>query len=66
MTGLHAIETDPAEERRFHYWRADSAARQLAARGLFREGVLSRFDMIYLSGITLAMPNGRTLTFCSS
>ena len=65
MTDLYAIETDPAEVQRLQPWRADSAARQLAARGLFREGVLSRFDMIYLSGITLAMPNGRTLTFCS-
>ena len=53
--GVYAIETDPAGERRFHYWRADSAARQLAARGLVREEVLSRFDMVYLSGITLAI-----------
>jgi 2-dehydro-3-deoxygluconokinase len=54
--GLYLIETDPTGERRFHYWRNDSAARhwlaQLLARG---ESILWGADLIYLSGISLAI-----------
>jgi 2-dehydro-3-deoxygluconokinase len=55
LPGLYAIETDPRGERSFRYWREASAARTLF------EGVgasladLAGFDVIYLSGITLAI-----------
>lgn len=57
LPGLYLIETDTAGERRFHYWRQDSAARYW----LEREGaeqVLARLqhaDLLYLSGISLAI-----------
>ena len=34
--GLYLIETDPDGERRFHYWRGQSAARQLLDEGRAR------------------------------
>ncbi len=56
MPGLYAIETDAAGERSFAYWRGESAARTLFSKpcavGLDR---LGDFDLIYLSGITLAI-----------
>lgn len=55
--GLYLIETDPGGERRFRYWRSESAAKgwleALIAHGganLFAEG-----DLVYLSGISLAI-----------
>lgn len=51
--GLYAITTDDAGERTFTYWR--SAA---AARGLFGDGdfsALAGYDLVYLSGISLAI-----------
>lgn len=54
--GLYAITTDDAGERSFTYWR-DSAA----ARGTFITdngpdfGQLTRYDVIYLSGISIAI-----------
>ena len=54
--GLYAITTTEAGERSFTYWR--SAA---AARGLFQSGgepdfsVLAGYDLIYLSGISVAI-----------
>lgn len=53
--GLYAIETDPSGERKFHYWRSDSAARRLSEQGLLKAEVLLNFDLVYLSGITLAI-----------
>ncbi len=54
--GIYAIDTDAAGERSFTYWRSDSAARTLFAEparvGL---GVLAEFDLVFLSGITLAI-----------
>jgi 2-dehydro-3-deoxygluconokinase len=54
--GLYLIETDPQGERRFHYWRGESAARNwfqvLQAKG---EGLLHGADLVYLSGISLAI-----------
>jgi 2-dehydro-3-deoxygluconokinase len=54
---LYLIETDPAGERRFHYWRGESAA-----RGWFRAlqaaggtAVLDGADLVYVSGISLAI-----------
>jgi 2-dehydro-3-deoxygluconokinase len=54
--GLYLIELDPAGERRFHYWRSASAARQWMQR--LRAGgadPLSEADLLYLSGISLAI-----------
>lgn len=55
--GLYLIETDEHGERRFHYWRTESAARgwlrALQARG--GEAVLAGADLVYLSGISLAI-----------
>jgi 2-dehydro-3-deoxygluconokinase len=54
--GLYAIDTDAAGERSFTYWRSESAARTLfstpCAVGL---DLLTDFDLVYLSGITLAI-----------
>ncbi|MGF1680322.1 sugar kinase [Photobacterium minamisatsumaniensis] len=55
--GLYLIETDTTGERTFHYWRNDSAAR-FWLNGIESEsliGQLSHFEMIYLSGISLAI-----------
>ena len=54
---LYLIETDAQGERRFHYWRSDSAARgwlsALDAGG--GAGRLADRDLIYISGISLAI-----------
>jgi 2-dehydro-3-deoxygluconokinase len=47
--GVYSVTTDATGERRFHYWRDQSAARQLDAATV----VPAR--MLYLSGITLAI-----------
>jgi 2-dehydro-3-deoxygluconokinase len=54
--GLYLIENDARGERRFHYWRSNSAARRWLA--LLRdqdESVLWGADVVYLSGISLAI-----------
>ena len=55
--GLYLIETDNTGERTFHYWRNDSAARywldDIDTTTLVEK--LSGFDVIYLSGISLAI-----------
>jgi 2-dehydro-3-deoxygluconokinase len=55
--GLYLIETDQAGERRFHYWRGESAAkawvRELAGHG--GAALLEGADLVYLSGISLAI-----------
>ena len=54
--GLYAITTTDAGERSFTYWRDQSAA-----RGVFQTGgtpdfsVLEGYDLIYLSGISVAI-----------
>lgn len=57
LPGIYMIETEPGGERRFHYWRRDSAARHwLEAPGA--GAVLARLAgarMVYLSGISLAI-----------
>jgi len=54
--GLYAIDTDAAGERRFTYWRSASAARTLFSDPCAVPlSALEGFDMIYLSGITLAI-----------
>jgi 2-dehydro-3-deoxygluconokinase len=51
--GLYAITTDEAGERSFTYWRSNAAARALFSDGDF--GRLAGYDLIYLSGISLAI-----------
>lgn len=52
IPGLYAIDTAPDGERSFLYWRENSAARALFADGF---NSLAPFDVIYFSGITLAI-----------
>lgn len=52
LPGLYAIALDGAGERSFSYWRDQSAARTLFEDGFAQ---LEGADMIYLSGITLAI-----------
>jgi 2-dehydro-3-deoxygluconokinase len=57
LPGIYMIETDPDGERRFHYWRKDSAACHWldapeAGKVLAR---LAGARMVYLSGISLAI-----------
>ena len=57
LPGLYLIETDAAGERRFHYWRENSPARELfelAEWSRIAEGLLSA-KLIYFSGITLSL-----------
>ena len=59
MPGLYAIETDPAGERSFAYWRSSSAARTLFdADGRDPADVLAGHDLVLLSGISLAILSG--------
>ena len=61
-TGLYAITTSDAGERSFTYWRSASAARTLFDTGDF--GILSGYDTLYLSGISLAiLPHAVRLAF---
>lgn len=57
LPGLYAIETDPAGERRFYYWRENAPARQLMELAdlpaLAR--ALEAAACVYLSAITLAI-----------
>lgn len=52
LPGLYLIETDDKGERRFHYWRDLAPARELFAG---TPPDLAPYDLIYLSGITLAI-----------
>ncbi|WP_368484180.1 sugar kinase [Vibrio hepatarius] len=57
LPGLYMIENRPCGERDFFYWRNDAAVRQWLSREdpehLFQS--LKHYDVIYLSGITLAI-----------
>jgi 2-dehydro-3-deoxygluconokinase len=54
--GLYLIETDALGERSFQYWRKDSAATHWLARLVEGgESLLHGADIIYFSGITLAI-----------
>ena len=53
--GLYTIQTDAAGERSFSYWRSDSAARGLAASAARIDAALAGADLVYVSGITLAI-----------
>jgi 2-dehydro-3-deoxygluconokinase len=57
LPGLYVIRTDPRGERSFLYWRSTAAARDVfaGADGRARLEALAGFDVIYLSGISLAI-----------
>lgn len=57
LPGLYLIETDPDGERRFHFWRQQSAARRYFAQAIPTplEAMASQWDCLYLSGISLAI-----------
>jgi 2-dehydro-3-deoxygluconokinase len=57
LPGLYLIQTDAAGERRFLYWRTASAARHCfdGAEGDVLLKRLASYDVIYLSGISLAI-----------
>ncbi|ENM3753493.1 sugar kinase [Vibrio cholerae] len=63
LPGLYLIENRESGERDFHYWRQDAAARYWIAREdndhLYT--ILSDYDLIYLSGITLAIQDSVSL-----
>ena len=57
LPGIYWIRTNEDGERRFHYWRSNSAAKRLLA-GVAAEELgekLSGFDYVCLSGISLAI-----------
>ena len=75
LPGMYLIETDADGERRFHYWRSDSAARYWLHGPQADQvcGALANAPFIYLSGISLAIlsPSDReillaTLAECRS
>ncbi|WP_299941851.1 sugar kinase [uncultured Nitratireductor sp.] len=55
LPGIYAIETRPDGERSFQYWRERSAARTLFQGAGPSLNDLENYDLIYLSGITLAI-----------
>lgn len=57
LPGLYAIETDPHGERRFHYWRAQSAARAFFDQPGAEPALAwaADADCLYLTGITLSL-----------
>lgn len=56
IPGLYSISTDDNGERSFNYWRNDSAARLLFQNnGIADFSGLEKFNVLYLSGITLAI-----------
>lgn len=65
LPGLYWVRTDSQGERSFFYWRKETAAQKLleATRAFGLAERLSGFDLVYLSGITLAIlvPESREL-----
>ncbi len=57
LPGLYMIETDAYGERRFHYWRSDSAARYWLDGDRAEQAceALANAPYVYLSGISLAI-----------
>jgi 2-dehydro-3-deoxygluconokinase len=57
LPGLYWIQVDQCGERSFQYWRTESAARYLLQHPDFDRVIdeLARVDLIYLSGISLAI-----------
>lgn len=64
--GLYMISLDNGE-RSFSYWRSQSAARLLASDGDWLRDTVQGCDVLYFSGITLAIldPKGRE-TLCAA
>ncbi|MGQ0564338.1 MAG: sugar kinase [Gemmobacter sp.] len=62
LPGLYSIETDAGGERSFRYWRDGSAARTLFSGVGADLADLDGFDVVYLSGITLAILPGDVRT----
>ncbi|MCL6415109.1 sugar kinase [Aestuariirhabdus sp. Z084] len=62
--GLYVIENDAQGERFFHYWRKQSAAcstfKGLTAYNIYK--LFEPFDLIYLSGISLAILDNQQRT----
>ena len=59
--GLYAITTDDAGERSFTYWRDNAAARLTFVTDTGPDfSLLEQYDVIYLSGITLAIMSPST------
>lgn len=60
LPGLYAIQLDAAGERRFHYWRGESAARAFFDLDRADEALAfaREADWLYLSGITLSIFQG--------
>lgn len=52
--GMYSVSTDGQGERSFHYWRNQSAARQMFADAA-EAAQMPQAEVIYLSGITLAI-----------
>lgn len=66
IPGLYAIETDAEGERSFSYWRSQSAARTMFQEPCkITTDMLLELDVIYLSGISIAIlpTETRTLLF---
>ena len=58
--GLYVIDTDEIGERSFSYWRSASAAKELTVSlKRFDFDCLSQDDVVYYSGITIAILNER-------
>lgn len=57
MPGLYLIETGPAGERTFHYWRDRSPARELLEGEDWREiaDAIATARVAYISGVTLSL-----------
>lgn len=52
--GIYTVKTDAGGERSFHYWRSDSAARQLFCDASDFKA-LDGYPIVYLSAITIAI-----------
>ncbi len=55
LPGIYAINVDERGERTFSYWRSESAARSMLGPGGLDPEALGGFDLLFLSGITLAI-----------
>ncbi|UCG74234.1 MAG: sugar kinase [Chromatiales bacterium] len=57
LPGLYWIDTDASGERSFYYWREQSAARAMFSDAYLSDvqASLAGFDLVCLSGITLAI-----------
>ncbi|HLZ67620.1 MAG TPA: sugar kinase [Aliidongia sp.] len=57
LPGLYMIRTDPAGERRFHYWRSAAAAKLMfeAAETMALGECIAAADLALFSGITLSI-----------